>query len=136
MIVSTIKKAMAVSFVLLLLSGCSAIESTMRFVTVSKNMSNEALQEVYKPGAIFDYSWASGKEGSIQFDKSGNASIQYGEKKDTGTWNIEDKMLCTTWQELGADEEQCYTVFRKWIKKDKFRLFNTDGSAHATAFLK
>lgn len=129
-------KIVVVSFVLFLLSGCAAVENTMRFVTVSKNVKEPALQEIYEPGAKFDYSWASGEEGSIMFDKSGSASIQYGEKDDTGTWKIEDKMLCTTWQELGAGEEQCYTVFRKWIKNDKFRLFNIDGSAHATAFLK
>ena len=136
MIESITGKVVVVSFVFILLSGCAAVENTLRFVTASKNVKETALQEIYGPGATFDYSWASGEEGSIVFDKSGSASIQYGEKKDSGTWNIEDKMLCTTWQELGAGEERCYTVYRKWIKKEKFRLFNADGSAHATAFLK
>jgi len=44
-------------------------------------------------------------------------------------------MLCNQWQELGNGEDRCYTVYRKRGGK-KYKLFNADGSYHATAFPK
>ena len=108
----------------------------MRYVTFSKNLSEKSLNEVYGSGAKFDYEWESGELGSITFDKSGTATILYGDNQDTGSWNIEGEMLCNKWQKLGAGEELCYTVYRKLVKPEKYRLFNEDGSAHASAYLK
>lgn len=128
-------KIFAVSFGLLLLSGCSGLEKTLRFVTASKNMKSAELQKLYGQGPAFDYAWASGVEGNITFDKSGSAAILYGEKRDSGSWNIQGEMLCTKWQELGAGKENCYTVYSR-KRGAKYRLFNADGSLHATAFTK
>ena len=128
-------KILAVSFTLFLVTGCAGLGKTLRFVTGSKNVVQADLQNFYRSGPAFDYSWASGVEGSIAFDKSGSAVILYGEKKDSGSWQIQGDLLCTTWQELGAGEEHCYTVYSR-KRGTRYRLFNTDGSLHATAFPK
>jgi len=128
-------KILAVSFILFLLAGCAGVEKTLRFVTGSKNVQQADLQNLYGPGAAFNYSWASGVEGSITFDKSGSADIFYGDKQDSGTWHIQGDRLCTQWQELGAGKEHCYTVYSR-KRGTRYRLFNADGSLHATAFAK
>lgn len=125
-------KILVVFLMMILLAGCAGLEKTLRFVTASKNVKTAELQELYGTGAVFDYTWASKVEGSINFDKSGSAAIQYGKKEDSGSWNIQGDMLCTKWQELGAGEEHCYTVYSK-KRGAKYRLFNKDGSLHATA---
>lgn len=58
------------------------------------------------------------------------------DNQDTFSWNLEGQMLCNKWQKLGVGEEHCYTVYRKLAKPEKYRLFDEDGSAHASAYLK
>jgi len=135
MIGSVTGKILVVSFMLFLLAGCAGVGQTLRFVTGSKNVQQADLQILYGPGPAFDYSWASGAEGSITFDRSGSGTILYGEKEDSGSWHIQGDMLCTQWQELGAGNEHCYTVYSR-KRGTKYRLFNADGSLHATAFIK
>lgn len=129
---SIIRTTMILSMVLVMLAGCATVDKTLRYLTGSMNMQEADLKALYGTGAVFDYSWASGVEGNITFDKSGSAAIRYGEKEDSGSWNIQGDMLCTKWQELGAGEEHCYSVYSK-KRGARYRLFNTDGSLHATA---
>ncbi len=130
-----IRIAITLTMMLVILTGCAGFNNYLRFLTGSKNVEEAELKKLYGDGTAFDYVWASGADGSITFNKSGSAFISYGEKQDSGSWKIAGNMLCTSWQELGAGEEHCYTVYSR-RRGAKYKLFNADGSYHATAVSK
>jgi len=67
----------------------------------------------------------SGAKAFVRLEPDANASVSAGSTNDTGTWRLSENGYCTTWKNIRAGQERCFTVTRTG---STFRVANPDGS--------
>ena len=68
---------------------------------------------------------AAGAPATMRLQPDGTASLTAGRTNDTGTWRLSDEGYCTTWKNIRAGQERCFSVRRVGTG---MRVFNPDGS--------
>ena len=68
---------------------------------------------------------ASGAPATLKLPPDGTAALATGATSDTGTWRLSEQGYCTTWKNIRAGQERCFTVRRVGTK---MTVFNPDGS--------
>src|SRR5450432_202042 len=68
---------------------------------------------------------ASGAPATLKLQPDGTASVAAGPTNDIGTWHLSEQGYCTTWKNIRAGQERCFTVRRVGTKMS---VFNPDGS--------
>jgi hypothetical protein len=68
---------------------------------------------------------ANGAPVLMRLASDGKASLSAGNTRDTGTWRLSDAGYCTTWANIRAGQERCFTVVRAGTV---FKVANPDGS--------
>lgn len=76
-------------------------------------------------GKTLEGTTTGGAAVTMTLGKDGNAQLNAGKTRDTGTWRVWEQGYCTTWRNIRAREERCYTVRRSG---GKLVVFNPDGS--------
>jgi hypothetical protein len=68
---------------------------------------------------------ANGAPVTLRLQPDGTSSVAAGSTNDTGTWRLSEQGYCTTWKNIRAGQEHCFTVRRVGAK---MTVFNPDGS--------
>ena len=68
---------------------------------------------------------ANGARATLRLQPDGTASLAAGSTSDTGSWRLSEQGYCTTWKNIRAGQERCFTVRRVGAK---MTVFNPDGS--------
>ena len=68
---------------------------------------------------------ANGAPLTLKLQPDGTASVAAGATNDTGTWRLSEQGYCTTWKNIRAGQERCFTVRRVGAR---MTVFNPDGS--------
>jgi len=68
---------------------------------------------------------ANGAPATVRLLPDGTASLAAGSTNDMGTWRLSEQGYCTTWKNIRAGQERCFTVRRVGTKMS---VFNPDGS--------
>ena len=55
---------------------------------------------------------ANGAPATVRLQPDGTASVAAGSTNDTGTWRLSEQGYCTTWKNIRAGQERCFTVRR------------------------
>ena len=70
---------------------------------------------------------ANGAPATLRLRPDGTASVAAGSTNDIGTWRLSDEGYCTTWKNIRAGQERCFTVRRVGTR---MTVFNPDGSVN------
>lgn len=76
-------------------------------------------------GKLLTGTTAAGAKTAMRLEPDGQASLSAGNTRDTGTWRLSETGYCTTWKNIRAGQERCYTVLRSGMV---FKVMNPDGS--------
>lgn len=68
---------------------------------------------------------AGGAPATVRLQPDGTAWLTAGSTNDTGTWRLSEEGYCTTWKNVRAGQERCFTVRRAGTRMS---VFNPDGS--------
>jgi len=68
---------------------------------------------------------ASGASATMTLGSDGTAQLAAGNTKDSGTWRLSEQGYCTTWKNIRAGQERCFTVRRTGTTMD---VLNPDGT--------
>jgi hypothetical protein len=59
---------------------------------------------------------ANGAPATLRLQPEGTASVAAGSANDAGTWRLSEQGYCTTWKNIRAGQERCFTVRRVGTK--------------------
>ncbi len=67
----------------------------------------------------------SGTPAVVRLQPDGSATVSAGSTNDTGSWRLSEQGYCTTWKNVRAGQERCFTAKRSGTV---ITVFNPDGS--------
>jgi len=84
------------------------------FYKISKEnrLTGEELRKLFFGHKVAGLTLATGKQWWVERGEDGKATIQDGDKSDTGKSWIEDDMLCDQWDNLYEGLKDCWVVYR------------------------
>jgi len=81
-------------------------------ISAENRISDDEIRERFIGQQVTGFTMTTGKPWHIERKKDGAATIQDGDKKDTGKSWIEDDMLCDQWDNFYEGLKDCWVIYR------------------------